>query len=379
MNQITPIQPHIALQATPALFCFSHLRWDFVHQRPQHLMERAAKTHRVFFIEEPVPGLEAPHCRMRFEPSGVTVVTPVLPEGCDALEEQNRLVAGLTRAVQPSHTVHWYYTPLAMRFAADLPRDLTVYDCMDELSAFRFAPPGLIEEERRLVKHADLVFTGGASLYAAKAGLHRDVHCFPSSVDTAHFSKARASGPDPVDQAGIAWPRIGYFGVIDERMDLGLVAQAAAALPDVQFIMLGPVVKVDRAALPLAANLHWLGRKSYDELPAYMAHWQAAWMPFALNESTRFISPTKTPEFLAAGLPVTSTAVADVVSDWGREGLVRIADAGTMADALRDSLAPPSSSWRARVDARLADLSWDRTWAAMSQKMAACHNLLVTS
>ena len=214
-----------------------------------------------------------------------------------------------------------------------------------------------------------LVLIGGTSLYAAKAELHADVTGFASGVDVAQSGQARTALPDPDDQAGIAGPRIGYFGVIDERMDLDLVALAAAQMPDVQFVMLGPVVKVDAATLPRAPNLHWLGRKDYAELPCYMANWQAAWMPFALNDATRYISPTKTPEFLAAGLPVTSTAVTDVVADWGAAGLVQIADAAGIADALRRSLGPVDDNWRTGVEARLASLSWDRTWAAMAQRM----------
>ena len=369
MNQIDAFPRFASASPLPVLLCFSHLRWDFVFQRPQHLMERAMATHRVFYVEEPLHADGHPHLRLRCEPSGVMVVTPVFHHSCDAVFEQKRLLAGLLSALQPVGLIRWYYTPMAMRFSADLPSDLTVYDCMDELSAFRFAPPDLGELEQQLLQQSTLVFTGGASLYAAKAGLHDDVTCFPSSVDVAHFGQTRMALPDPEDQAGIAGPRIGYFGVIDERMDLDLVALAAAQMPDVQFVMLGPVVKVDAATLPRAPNLHWLGRKDYAELPCYMANWQAAWMPFALNDATRYISPTKTPEFLAAGLPVTSTAVTDVVADWGAAGLVQIADAGCIADALRRSLGQVDDNWRTGVEARLASLSWDRTWAAMAQRM----------
>ena len=374
---MSSLKTSLAQSPVSVLLCFSHLRWDFVYQRPQHLMERAAQTHRVFYVEEPVhaPGLA--HLRMRQVPSGVTVITPVMEQHADPIREQRTLIDGLLRVLRPGRVIQWFYTPMAMRFATDLPAGLVIYDCMDELSAFRFAPPELGDLERRLLEKADLVFTGGLSLYAAKTGMHPDVHCFPSSVDVDHFAQARGAVPDPGDQSALPRPRIGYFGVIDERMDLALVAQAAADLPDVQFVMLGPVVKVNPADLPVARNLHWLGRKEYTELPAYMANWQAAWMPFALNESTRFISPTKTPEFLAAGLAVTSTAVADVVQTWGEAGLVRIADAGTMAAALRDSLLPPAHGWRARADAGLADMSWNRTWQEMAQVMDARQDMRV--
>jgi len=375
MNRVTSLPAPRLAAAEPVVLVFSHLRWDFVFQRPQHLMSRAARSNSVFFIEEPVHADTAPHYRMTVTPANVTVLTPVFPAHFDAAHEQRMLVQGLLNTLRDRQITQWFYTPMAMRFAADLHSDLTVYDCMDELSGFRFAPADLPEMERRLLARADLVFTGGASLFAAKSHLHRDVHCFPSSVDTAHFGKARSGLADPDDQAGLPRPRVGFFGVIDERMDLGLVAHAAHAMPDVQFVMLGPIAKLDPSQLPRAANLHWLGRKDYAQLPAYLANWQAAWMPFALNESTQFISPTKTPEFLAAGLQVTSTAVRDVVAGWGE--VVRIADGDSIATALRAALEPPRNGWHRDVDARLSDMSWDRTWAAMSQRMDAKQRVTV--
>lgn len=355
----------------PALFCFSHLRWDFVHQRPQHLLNEAAASYHIHFIEEPEFSPGAAHYRMRVAASGVTVLTPVFDVQSDHVQQQKMLVEGLQRSLGDGPVVHWYYTPMALRFARNLPCDLCVYDCMDELSAFRFAPPEIAALEAELLVRSDLVFTGGKSLFEAKRKLHADVHCFPSSVDVTHFARARTWLADPQDQAAIPQPRIGYVGVIDERIDLGLIAAAAAALPDVQFVMVGPIAKIDAADLPQAANIHWLGRKDYDELPGYMANWQSAWMPFALNEATRFISPTKTPEYLAAGLRVTATAVADVVETYGTQGLVAIGDVGTIAATLKASLGVPPPDWRKSVDRCLALMSWSGTWAAMQGLMAA--------
>lgn len=354
----------------PVLVCFSHLRWDFVYQRPQHLLARATDSFRVLYIEEPEFAPVDPHFRMRVAPSGVTILTPVFDHCCDHPQIQRNLIQNLQRSLGNGPQVHWFYTPIALRFARDLDCDLCVYDCMDELSAFRFAPPDIAVLEAELLSRADLVFTGGRSLYAAKRYRHPDVHCFPSSVDTGHFGQARGELADPPDQAVIAHPRVGYFGVIDERLDLALVAQAARELPDVQFVMIGPTAKIDASDLPRAANLHWLGRRNYHDLPNYISNWQAAWMPFALNDSTRFISPTKTPEFLAAGLPVTATAVADVVTPYGRDGLVAIAGAGNIADTLRQSLAPPDKDWLRRVDLCLSGMSWTETWTAMQSLMA---------
>lgn len=355
----------------PAILCFSHLRWDFVFQRPHHLMGQAATAFRVYYIEEPEFAPVAPHFRMHVAGSGVTILTPVFDHACDHAREQRALVQGLQRSLGGGPEVHWYYTPMALRFARDLDCDLCIYDCMDELTAFRFAPPELDSLEGELLARADLVFTGGQSLHAAKRARHADVHCFPSSVDCGHFGRARSPLADPTDQSHIPHPRIGYFGVIDERMDLPLVAQVAGQLPDVQFVMIGPTAKINPNDLPRAVNLHWLGRRDYEDLPAYMANWAAAWMPFALNEATRFISPTKTPEFLAAGLPVTATAVADVVAPYGHDRLVSIAEADGMADALRRSLSRPGPDWLRAVDHRLASMSWSGTWTAMQALMAA--------
>lgn len=353
------------------LICFSHLRWDFVHQRPQHLLNEAASRRRVFFVEEPEFSPGPSRFRTRAAASGVTILTPVIDQGSDHVDEQRRLVESLHRDLGRSPVTHWYYTPMALRFTRRLPCDLCVYDCMDELSAFRFAPAEIGALEADLLDRADLVFTGGHSLFAAKRSLHSDVYCFPSSVDANHFGRARSPLDDPEDQAEIPYPRIGYVGVIDERIDLALIATAARQSPSIQFVMVGPIAKIDPADLPQAANIHWLGAKGYDALPDYMANWQAAWMPFALNEATRFISPTKTPEFLAAGLRVTATAVADVVETYGRRGLVAIADAASITEALRASLEPPPPDWLASVDQRLALTSWTGTWSAMQELMTA--------
>lgn len=355
------------------ILCLSHLRWDLVFQRPQHLMTRAAATHDVIYFEEPVrEAAKWPALRMRQDRSGVRIATPVLPMDCqDVTGALKGLVDGLVRSVPHDQLVMWFYTPMALDFAGHVVADVTVYDCMDELSAFRDPPPGLRANEERLFRRADVVFTGGMSLYEAKRDKHPRVFAFPSSVDAAHFGRARGALPDPEDQRGIARPRVGFFGVIDERMDVELVGHVAAALPDVQFVMLGPVVKIDEASLPRPANLHWLGSKAYTQLPAYMANWDAGWMPFALNDSTRFISPTKTPEFLAAGLPLMSTPVPDVVRGYGAGRLVTIAEGReAVVEAVRGLLAKPAAGWLAGVDRHLATTSWDATWEEMDVELA---------
>jgi UDP-galactopyranose mutase len=362
------------------LVCFSHLRWDFVHQRPQHLLSRCARERRVFFFEEPIISEGRPRLDVRFREAGVWVVVPQLPAGLDegaAEQAQRALVDEMLRAYSVHAYVLWLYSPMALGVARDLEPVATVYDCMDELSGFLGAPPSLRARERELFQRADLVFTGGRSLYEAKRGQHRAVHCFPSSIEAQHFARARELQADPDDQAEVARPRLGYFGVIDERIDLELLAGLADARPNWQIVMLGPVVKIDPASLPRRPNIHYLGQKPYAELPAYIAGWDLAIMPFARNDATRFISPTKTPEYLAAGRPVVSTSIRDVVRPYGIERLVAIADdPETFVAAAERQLGRDDRErrhWLARVDAFLAGNSWDSTWARMRDLIdAAC-------
>jgi len=257
---------------------------------------------------------------------------------------------------------------MALAFTQHIKPRAVVYDCMDELSLFHGAPPVLKEREALLLKQADVVFAGGHSLYEYKRShsQHRNIHPFPSSVDVSHFGQARAALADPADQAEIPHPRVGFFGVIDERTDLALLAELADLRPELQLVMVGPVVKISPDALPRRANLHWLGGKSYQELPAYLAGWGGAMLPFARNDATRFISPTKTPEYLAAGKPVVSTSITDVIRPYGREGLAWIADtAGEFAAAIDEALRSDPISRIAHADAFLASMSWDRTWSGM--------------
>lgn len=349
------------------LICFSHLRWDHVFQRPNHLMSRCSLERRVFFFEE--PRFEAGASCLSVEQISPTlyVVTPLLAPGEDATLGQQEALRQLYRDYQLYYPMHWFYTPMALEFAREASRSITVYDCMDELSAFRGAAAALLERERELFSMADVVFTGGRSLFEAKRGLHPNVHLFPSSVDVSHFAQAREALAAPPDQAGLARPRIGYFGVIDERIDLALIEAMASARPDWQFVLVGPVVKIDPASLPRAPNIHYLGPKPYASLPAYLSGWSVAIMPFALNESTRFISPTKTLEYLAGGVPVVSTPVPDVVKPYGESGLVAIADdAESFIAATSAALAEGGlGRRRAAVDAFVASSSWDDTWRRM--------------
>lgn len=356
----------------PDIVCLSHLRWDFVYQRPQHLMSRSACERRVFFVEEPIIGASVPKLEISARSCGVVVVVPHLPEGLNddqvAAMEQSLLLDDLFLEYNISDYILWYYTPMALAFTWHLEPLLMVYDCMDELSAFKNAPRNVKQREAELLACADLVFTGGYSLYEAKCHLHPNIHPFPSSIDPAHFRKARKRLADPEDQAGIRRPRLGFFGVIDERMDIELLAGIADAKTDWHLVMIGPVVKIDPAELPRRPNIHYLGGRDYNDLPAYLSGWDIAMLPFARNESTRYISPTKTPEYLAAGIPTISTSIRDVVHPYGKQGLVEIADTPVEFVAAAERLMSHDfdyNAWLSGVDETLASNSWDSSWARM--------------
>jgi UDP-galactopyranose mutase len=369
--------------ALPDLLCLSHLRWGFVFQRPQHLMSRFARERRVFFFEEPMWGPGPTRLEVHRSPEGVhiavphlevpgaTAVTPDPPPGFQpdwegVVVQLREMLDGMMASHGVQDFVAWYYTPMMLNFARHLKPLATVYDCMDELSAFLGAPPVLLEREAEVIARADVMFTGGHHLYEHKRSLHGNVHPFPSSVDVPHFAQARAPQADPPDQAAIPHPRLGFIGVVDERMDLALVEAVARARPDWQLVMVGPVVKISPDSLPRLPNIHWLGGKRYPELPSYLAGWDVAMLPFARTPATRFLSPTKTPEYLAAGRPVVSTSIRDVVRPYGELGLVRIADtAEDFVRAVEGCLAQERGPWLERVDAHLAQLSWDRTWGGM--------------
>jgi len=266
--------------------------------------------------------------------------------------------------------IAWYYAPMMLTFSRGIDADLVVFDAMDELSKFKFAPVKLLELEQELIDKADIVFTGGSSLFEAKKDRHPNVHCFPSSVDRTHFAKARARQFDPADQEDLPKPRLGFYGVIDERFDIELLDKVAAMRPDWQFVMVGPVVKISEEDLPRRHNIHYLGGKTYAQLPSYLSGWDVALMPFAMNESTQFISPTKTPEYLAGGKPVVSSPIKDVVRHYGHLEGVQIASAPeefiAACEAALELSRKPESGWLAEADLLLSATSWDTTQARMA-------------
>ena len=362
------------------LLCFSHLRWNFVFQRPQHLMCRFSREMDVIYWEEPVEigPRETAYLQVREAQNApnVRIVVPHLPQNMpgDAREAALKRLLDAHVASIRGGLIAWYYTPMMLPFSRDLEPTVTVYDAMDELSKFKFAPAQLLDLENELLSQADIVFTGGSSLHEAKKGRHANIHCFPSSVDRVHFLKARARQFDPADQEDLPKPRLGFYGVIDERFDTELLDKVAQMRPEWSFVMVGPVVKISEEDLPKRTNIHYLGGKSYAELPAYLSGWDVALMPFAMNESTQFISPTKTPEYLAGGKPVVSTPIKDVVRHYGHlEGVEIASSPEEFVAACEKSLElshERGGSWLAEADLMLSATSWDTTQARMAGLVA---------
>ena len=331
-------------------------------------MTRMSRHHAVFFFEEYIPcNHHLPYLEIHNFADGIVALRPRLPSAWneDAREESLRdLLQAFLKMRNAAPPVLWFYTPMMLPLARDLPAAAVVYNCMDELSAFRFASPKLPLLEAELMQRADVMFTGGHAIYDNKRRQHDNIHALPSAVDVSHFHSARHPGAEPDDQRGIGYPRLGFCGVVDERMDRQLLHAIAEMRPEWQFIILGPVAKIDARDLPRAPNLHYLGAKSYADLPLYFSGWNAGLMPFAMNEATRFLSPTKTPEYLAAGLPVVSTPIPDVVRQYSGIAAVTIAEgAQQFVDGCERALGLSGTDpdWQASVDTFLATLSWDRT------------------
>jgi glycosyltransferase involved in cell wall biosynthesis len=353
-------------QAPFDVICFCHLRWDFVFQRPQHLMTRFAQRGHVYIIEEPYWDADEPRLEISDREGNITVVTPHLGEGMDDTDVMPNLVRDFISKRNVRNYVSWFYTPMMLEWGRDLTPLATVYDCMDELSHFKNAPPELLPRERELFAKSDLVFTGGRSLYEKKKEQHHSVHAFPSSIDTKHFARAKEIVDDFAAHAVIEHPRVGFVAVIDERLDLDLLDKIAQLRPNINFILVGPVMKISESDLPRRDNIHYLGQQDYKDLPAILAGWDCAMMPFALNDATKYISPTKTPEFLAAGLPVVSTAVTDVVTPYGDAGLVHIAHSPEeFVAAIDEALVTDSAERRQKAADFLKDMSWDKTFESM--------------
>ncbi|MDP9204128.1 MAG: glycosyltransferase [Gemmatimonadota bacterium] len=380
MHRSNPIPDGPALLAPNdrPIIVHSHLRWDFVWQRPQQILSRLAVNAPVLFIEEPMflDDIAAPRLSISVPFANVFRAVPSLPGAMrddqdnatalvrslaqDAIASDQRLKGRFNRPIQ------WFYSPAtAPSMLGAFNEIAVVYDCMDEFAQFRFAHPDLPRRERLLLANADVVFTGGRKLYEAKRRYHGSVHFFGCGVDAPHFGKARlAETPIPADVADLPQPVFGYFGVIDERIDYDLIALLSAKNPEASVVMVGPVVKVDPAFLPSVSNIYWLGKREYSELPGYLKAFTTCLMPFALNEATEFINPTKTLEYMAAGKPIVSTALADVVHNF--TPVVRVARSREeFVDFTRRAATNPDPALLAEGLRKASSASWENVVAQM--------------
>lgn len=357
------------------IICFSHLRWDGVYQRPQHLLSRLAKFHRVIFIEEPEYSPTEPYLeRISSGTPNVEVFRPRMSAHYpffvgDQISTIDTLVHDLLLERNITHYIVWLYSPMAFPVAEKLRPVARVFDCMDELSGFRFAPNELLERDRAAMTWADLVLTGGVSIYNSRRQMHPNIYCFPSSVDAEHFRGAlKPSTYEPAIQATLPRPRLGFFGVIDERMDLELLRYLANSRPQWQFVMIGPIVKIEEAELPRFNNLHYFGQQDYKLLPAYLKGWDVALMPFAINAATRFISPTKLLEYMAAERPIVSTPIPDVIQ---YKSCVLLADNHesflSACEAALRANPVERAEWLERMRAIVSTTSWDQSVARITE------------
>lgn len=359
-----------------------HLCWDWVWQRPQQFLSRLSRRHRILFVETigPDPQLSSPSARFWQPPAfpNVTILRLQFPswrwpDGAFVDRERRRLVKEFLSGPGAGHfenPVQWFYDPMAVpAFLGQMNESAIVYDCMDELSKFAEAPPEIKTRERLLLAEADVVFTGGRKLWESKKRLNSNCHFYGCGVDIAHFGKARETATTlPEDIASLKTPLLGYFGVIDERMDYELLSELAKANPDWSIAMVGPTLKVGK--VPRLPNLHWLGQKSYADLPAYCKAFDVCLMPFALNEATEFINPTKALEYMATGRPIVSSAIADVVTNFGT--VVKIARTHDEFISLcRRAVEQPDQAATEEGLKRAGENSWDSIVARLEEHVVA--------
>jgi glycosyltransferase involved in cell wall biosynthesis len=344
---------------TSDLLVFSHLRWDFIFERPQHVLSRHASHRRVFYFEEPVFGMtDSPRLHLKLSQENVQVVVPHLPSGMEPSMMDSALTELLNELVYEEDLRDFtvmYYSPAALSFSRHLTASVVIFDCMDH------AYENGMDSEHELISRSDVVFTSNQSLYESKKNNHHNVHPFPNSIDLNHFSHARMTVSEPLDQARIPHPRIGFYGGMEKIFNFDLLTQMADLRPEFQFVMLGPIDR-NPSDLPLRANIYYLGKKNYEEIPLYMAGWDAGIIPFSVKNP-------KTAEYLAAGKPVVSIALNDVVHPYGDAKLVYIASnphtfVECLEKAINESQYDPE--WIERVDNFLDGNSWDVTFLEMA-------------
>lgn len=364
-NNVALVKKDIVPQYDMIVFC--HLRWEFVYQRPQHLISRLSKNMKVLFVEEPIA--KSPGAKDTYTTINITENIDVFKPKVDDIEDIALLLKKFLKSNKP--VIGWFYSSSFSPLLTVINFETVIYDCMDELSLFKGASKHLINQEKFLLSHADIVFTGGKSLFESKKNLHSNVYCFPSSVDETHFAKAQNGIEVPSDIFFLKNPIVGYYGVIDERIDLELLHNTAKILPNVSFVMIGPLAKIEDGDLPKDQNIYYLGMRSYEVLPNYLKAFDIAMMPFALNESTKYISPTKTLEFMAADKPIISTKIKDVVRDY--ENCINLIDTAEEFANTITTILDSDKSMLSKQEGYCKILK-NTSWDATAQKMTTIIN-----
>ncbi len=304
---------------------YSQVCWWGVWQRPQEVAKGMTEYHRVLYISP----VQVHECLMRYpdwkfieridKGRGITVFSPMIFSGhyrWGLIFRINRLLIlselrWLLRKERP--VIFFTNSPFVDYLVPRLRTSKVIYDVIDDFTAFDWAPQNASRMERYLLSSADIVFTGTYALYKKKKSFCKDATFIPCGVDFSRFQRPEDTNPEPEpeDIQGLPRPIIGYAGTLSERIDTSILSGLAERLPDASIVLIGPVHR-SLGRPPRAHNIHYLGLKRHEELPAYLHRFDVALLPFRLTKAAMAINPVKTLEYLAAGCVVVSTAIPDV-------------------------------------------------------------------
>jgi hypothetical protein len=353
------------MPALPVLMVFSHMAWNPGQGRTPQLMAALAGRWQILFVEAPRHAAGAARLESRAIRAGLTVLTLTTPApaagfhddaqafGVTLLREE---LAGRRLKID----IAWLDTPMAWPLAQALGIACLAYDCLEGPPAsLQFDAALLHQRESALMRTAALMVAAGPSLFNAHRHRHANLHCVCSAVHAEHFSPASLELTSArarrghVLQSSLARPRLGYFGSIDERLDLDLLAALADRQPGWAFVMVGSVAGIAAERLPQRRNIHWLGEQDDALLPYLLAGWDLALMPYVVSEATRFLMPSQTLEYMAGYQPIVSTPVRDVQALYAPAVTIAAPQAEAFSSACEEVLA---ESARAR-SARLIDMA----------------------
>ena len=366
------------------IICLSHLKWErTLFQRPQQLMQQMSHRRKVLYVavcglREFLAALLRGRIRELYGRHNENLTYLNLPHllffsrlpliGPLASWLTASALKALARRRGLGEATLWLYFPRFVESLKHFPHRQLVYDCMDFFEGFSSTDAGIRDDEQRLLRQADLVFTGGKSLQRAREGVNPRTYCFPSGVEFEHFHQAAQTATAiPEDIQRLPRPILGYFGAVDERIDFALLASVCRQRPQWSVVLLGP--RIMQQPLPESLpNFHYLGKKDYGQLPHYLKAFDVCLMPFVISELTQRISPTKTPEYLAGGKPVVSTAIPDVVADYS--DLVRIAQTPEEFIAMtEEALSASGSDTGAELQQQFQEKAKAKSWSWIADEM----------